>query len=211
MPYYLIGKGKLAADILDIYPNSNCLGFIVESGFENKSREIVGYEHLPVKSFQEISAHDKYILGVGDTRLRQKFVEKLTKIGVSPRKPLTYEARYFSKNTEVGNGTGFGFSAIIERNVKIGQHVVVMHNVLVSHDVVVGNNVVICPGTIIEGGAVIEDNVFIGANSSVAPGVVIGHDSHLGMGTACFKNIPSNSTALGSPARIVPSVSPKID
>lgn len=49
----------------------------------------------------------------------------------------------------------------------------------------------------------IGNNVFIGASSTVLPGVVIGDNVVIGAGSVVSKSIPSNSVAVGNPARVV--------
>ena len=53
------------------------------------------------------------------------------------------------------------------------------------------------------GKIVIKDNVFIGAGSTVLPGVIIGENSIIGAGSLVNKSIPSNTVAAGVPIRII--------
>ncbi|MBR4721093.1 MAG: acyltransferase [Clostridia bacterium] len=53
------------------------------------------------------------------------------------------------------------------------------------------------------GRIVIGDNVFIGAGSTVLPGVTIGKNSIVGAGSLVTKSIPENSVAAGVPARVI--------
>lgn len=52
----------------------------------------------------------------------------------------------------------------------------------------------------------IGNNVFIGAESVVLPGVNIGDNVIIGAGSVVTRNIPENSVAVGSPARVVCSL-----
>lgn len=49
----------------------------------------------------------------------------------------------------------------------------------------------------------VGSRVFIGAGAIVLPGVTIGDDVVIGAGSVVSKNIPSNSLAVGSPARVI--------
>lgn len=49
----------------------------------------------------------------------------------------------------------------------------------------------------------IGNNVFIGASSTVLPGVTIGDNVIIGANSVVSKDIPSNSVAIGNPARVV--------
>lgn len=52
----------------------------------------------------------------------------------------------------------------------------------------------------------IGNNVFIGAETVVLPGVSIGNNVIIGANSTVTHNIPSNSVAVGSPARVVGSL-----
>lgn len=49
----------------------------------------------------------------------------------------------------------------------------------------------------------IGNNVFIGMSTMILPGVTIGDNVVIGCGSIVTKDIPSNSIAVGSPARVI--------
>lgn len=53
------------------------------------------------------------------------------------------------------------------------------------------------------GEVVIGDHVFIGANSTILPGVHIGNHCVIGANSVVTKDIPDNSVAVGNPARVI--------
>ena len=53
------------------------------------------------------------------------------------------------------------------------------------------------------GNVTIGNRVFIGAESVILPGVTIGDDVVIGANSTVTHNIPSNSVAVGSPARVI--------
>ena len=53
------------------------------------------------------------------------------------------------------------------------------------------------------GRVTIGDNVFIGAESVVLPGVTIGSNVVIGANSTVTRDIPENSVAVGSPARVI--------
>jgi acetyltransferase-like isoleucine patch superfamily enzyme len=50
---------------------------------------------------------------------------------------------------------------------------------------------------------VIGKNVWIGANSSILPGVTIGDNSVIGAGSTIIEDVPPYSVVVGNPAKIV--------
>lgn len=57
-----------------------------------------------------------------------------------------------------------------------------------------------------KGSVVIEDNVWIGQNAVILSGVTIGHGSIIGTNSVVSGDIPPDSVAAGSPARVIKSM-----
>lgn len=57
----------------------------------------------------------------------------------------------------------------------------------------------------------IGNRVFIGAGALILPNVTIGDDVVIGAGTVVNKDIPSNSVAVGNPARVIGTLSDYIE
>ena len=93
--------------------------------------------------------------------------------------------------------------------IKIGNNVVVASHVLfVTHDVTyaVINGIPCEPRNRVQekiGCIEIGNNVFIGSNSTILYDVSIGDNVVIGAGSLVNKDIPSNSVAVGSPARVI--------
>ena len=52
----------------------------------------------------------------------------------------------------------------------------------------------------------VGNNVWIGAGTTVLAGVTIGDNVTIGAGSVVVKDIPSNSVAVGNPARVVRTI-----
>ena len=52
-------------------------------------------------------------------------------------------------------------------------------------------------------GSHIEENVYIGPGSSIGAGVRIGRNTIVGAGSVVLKDLPPDSFAVGSPARVI--------
>lgn len=108
------------------------------------------------------------------------------------------------------------------RGVEIGENVHLFntnidfcHGFLVS----IGNNVTLTGVTVLAhdastqiplgvskvGRVKIGNNVFVGRGSIVLPGISIGDNCVIGAGSVVSSSIPSNSVAVGNPARVVSS------
>ena len=116
-------------------------------------------------------------------------------------------------------------SKLIRRGLKIGKNPTIMQRVIIdpSHcwHIEIGNDVVLAPNVHIlahdasvinhlnytrMANVKIGDRVFIGAGTIILPGVNIGNDVIIGAGSVVSRNIPSNSMAVGSPAKVICSL-----
>ncbi|VTS17456.1 acetyltransferase [Streptococcus porcinus] len=108
----------------------------------------------------------------------------------------------------------------------IGKNVYINFNLTLVDDtfITIGDNTMIAPNvTIISGTHPLQPslreqglqynlpvqigkNCWIGANTTVLPGISIGDNSVIGANSLVTKDIPANSLALGSPARVVKSL-----
>ena len=93
--------------------------------------------------------------------------------------------------TRIGYGfeLGHGMSIVVNGGTIIG------NNVSLSHFISIGTNH--------ETPAIIGDNVYIGPNSCLVENVNVGNSVTIGAGAVVTKDIPSNATAVGSPAKVI--------
>jgi 2,3,4,5-tetrahydropyridine-2,6-dicarboxylate N-succinyltransferase len=104
--------------------------------------------------------------------------------------------------------------AVVNIGAQIGERSMIDMNAVVGARVVIGKDVHIGAGAVIAGvleppsatPVIVEDNVLIGANAVVLEGVRIGHHSVVAAGSVVTTDVPPNSVAAGSPARIVKSM-----
>ncbi len=114
------------------------------------------------------------------------------------------------------------------RNIHIGSNFTGNYNltILDIREVRIGDNVMIGPNTLISTvnhpldpagrrqhlgiarPVTIGNDVWIGGNATILPGVTIGDNVVIGAGAVVARDIPSNSLALGVPARVVKPLPP---
>ena len=84
-----------------------------------------------------------------------------------------------------------------------------LNGIIISHYAKIGKNCTIHQQVTIaqdenDKAATIGDNVFIGAGAKIIGNVTIGDNVKIGANAVVIKDIPSNCTAVGVPARIIP-------
>ena len=90
--------------------------------------------------------------------------------------------------------------------------------ITIGNDVTISPNVMILTGSLLYEtrtrnhfgkGIVIEDNVWIASGAIILQGVKIGKNSVIGAGSVVTKDIPSNSLAVGAPAKVIKKINLK--
>jgi len=102
-------------------------------------------------------------------------------------------------NTRVGIGNTIIGPVTISDNVNIGQNVTISglnHNYADPSKTISEQGIDTSP-------IKIENDVWIGANSVVLPGILIGKHSIIGAGSVVTKDVPSYSVAVGNPAKVI--------
>lgn len=105
----------------------------------------------------------------------------------------------------IGNRTRIGLGNTIIGPVTIGNKVNLAQNVVISglnhHYEDVG--MAIAEQGVHTMPVIIEDDVWIGANSVILPGTMIGEHVVIGAGSVVTKDVPAYSLAVGNPASVV--------
>ena len=97
--------------------------------------------------------------------------------------------------------------------VKIGKNIFIDHGmgIVIGETTIIGDNVSIYQGVTLGGTEwkkkkrhpTINDNVVIGAGAKVLGPILVGKNSKVGANSVVTKNVPSNSTVIGIPARVI--------
>ena len=104
-------------------------------------------------------------------------------------------------------GTKYGIDILQSSNIGWGLYLGHGQNIIVNEATVIGNNVSLSQmvniGTNNGKGAIIGNNVYIAPMSCVVGNVEIGSDSIVGAGAVVTKDVPSDTTVVGVPARAI--------
>jgi len=109
----------------------------------------------------------------------------------------------FGKNIEIGHdvfiNSGCRFQD--QGKITIGDNSLIGHNVVlatINHDFEADNR-----KTMHLEAVELEKNVWIGASSTILPGVAIGENSVVAAGSIVTKDVPKNTVVAGNPAKII--------
>lgn len=137
------------------------------------------------------------------------------RMGVRPkllRAPLSLLYRFMSAWAELIGGIHLPYTVKLGRRVRIWHHGgMVLHARSIGDDVHIRHCTTFGVATKdrLRAIPVIEDRVDIGCGVCVLGAVTIGHDSLIGANAVVISDVPSYSTAVGIPARVVRTSIPK--
>ena len=123
-------------------------------------------------------------------------------------------------NAKIGENCTLGQNVFVASDVLIGDHVKIQNNVSVYQGVILDDYVFCGPSMVFTNVKTprsafpknssddylkthIKFGASIGANATVVCGVTIGEWALIGAGSVVTKDIPSNSIAVGNPAKII--------
>ncbi|EHA1082319.1 serine O-acetyltransferase [Photobacterium damselae] len=100
---------------------------------------------------------------------------------------------------------GEGMILYHPQNIVINADSVLGRNVMLKHNVTIGNKIDPITGKHVS--PVIGNNVELSPGVIVLGGISVGDNSIIGAGSIVVKNIPANSIAVGSPAKVIKKIS----
>lgn len=109
-----------------------------------------------------------------------------------------------AREVEIGEGTVIFAGAIVQPGTQIGQNCVLNTRCSVDHDCYIGPHNHIAPGATLSGSVTTGSNCHIGVGSTIIQGVILGENSLIGAGSVVLKQVPPNTTVFGIPARNLP-------
>jgi sugar O-acyltransferase (sialic acid O-acetyltransferase NeuD family) len=139
---------------------------------------------------------------IKSTELRERIYNKLKLIGF--KLPVIIDSSAIvSKNVQIGQGTFIAKGAIVNSSSKIGHNCIVNTGSIIEHDCNIGDFCHIAPGSTLSGGVKMGKGSLIGTNSTIIQGIEIGSNTVIGAGSVVVKNIKNNTIAYGNPCREV--------
>ncbi len=114
---------------------------------------------------------------------------------------FVHPSAYIAPSAELGVGNVICSNVTVNSNAKLGNFNTLNGNVLFGHDSIIGNHNILAGNATISSELVIGNGNFIGLNSTLRDRVQMGDFNIVGMASTVLKNIGSNQTVVGSPAK----------
>ncbi|WP_413522618.1 acetyltransferase [Photobacterium phosphoreum] len=191
------GHGKVIADIAEQVGWDNIVFFDDKWPLIKK---VLKWPIIGDTNSQLIEQYENFFVAIGNNSIRKE--KTLMLLHENKKLPnLIHPSAIISKYTNIGKGIVITENAIVKISSSIGDGVVINSNSVIGHDCIIGDFSHITPSCSIAGHVSIGECSWIGNGSSVRQCISIGENVMIGSGAVVVKNIPSNMTVIGNPAR----------
>lgn len=205
----IFGSGGFAAgdltwlieDIIQDNNEWNLIGFL-DDNINEIGKIKKTYEVLGDSSWLDEHRGTYCVIGIGVGTIREKIAEKLSsKVAGFPT--MIHPSVQRSSHSTVGVGSLIMPGALVSGGVSVGAHVILNLGCKVGHDVQLRDFSTVAPGVNLSGWVEIGRYSDIGTGASIRQLIKIGENVQIGAGAVVVKDIPSNCTAVGVPAKVI--------
>lgn len=195
----VFGAGGHAKVVIDIIRQQG--EFEIEAIVDpiTTAEELYGIDIRP--SYEDL-APQRFVIAIGDNRVRKREFEKMRTTGWSPC-TVSHPSAVIAPDVRVGAGTVIMAGAIINPATVISENCIINTGATIDHDCVIGSHTHIAPGCNLAGTVITEEGAFLGIGTKVVPGIKIGAWSVAGAGSVLIEDVPAEVTVVGVPARRV--------
>ncbi|NQT26939.1 acetyltransferase [candidate division KSB1 bacterium] len=197
------GHGRVVLDILRS-SQVKVFGFL-DSDSKKHGKKVDGIEILgDITCVSKLIKQGNliFVVAIGDNVARKNFYLKIKKLGGSIGNAI-HSSAIIAKQVKLGEGIVIASGVIICTNNQIGDNVIINSGAIVEHDGIIGKHVHVAPGVTLAGGVRIKDGAFIGIGSTIIQYKTIGKNVLIGAGSVIIDNIPNNVTVVGVPGKII--------
>lgn len=214
-PLLIINAGKFGREMLGWVYDSIKAGAALEfKGFLDDREDILakyGYDEPIIGSVETYrpSPDERFLCAVGDIGQRQRYADIVRK-RFGAFASLIHPTAVIGRNVEIGEGSVVGPFANVGADVTIGACSVIGPHCCVSHDSRVGDYSHLTAHCVTGGNVTIEDHCFLGLGCVVVPNVTLRAHAFVGAGSVVLADVPPFTKVFGNPAVMVGKVSPAV-
>lgn len=206
----IIGAGGHGREIALIIEDINkARPSLTLRGFIDDDPELIGKDVMRVQVIGNleslINAKDRpinLIMGIGNPTVKKTVFNKVNNLFVN-WPSLVHPSAKIARNARLGKGVVVFPNCVVSTDTDIGDHCCLNTGVSVSHDSQIGRFSTINPGCYINGESKIGESVYIGSSAVIINRINVGDLAVIGAGAVVIKDIPSNTTSVGNPSRVI--------
>ena len=189
-------------DINEVNKEWNLLGF-VDDGKEVE-QIINGYRVLGnLQYLKEYSKEVYVVCAIANYKIKKSIIDKLKENKNIKFATLIHPSTKLNNTVSIGEGCIIYQNVIATANITIGDHVIISPKTGIGHDSVVENYCSLLWNVNVSGNVVVKEGVLVGSGATIIQGLSVGQKSIIGAGAVVIRDIPSNTTAVGNPTRLI--------
>ena len=148
---------------------------------------------------------DHIVIAIGDCHVRQHLSSYAQSQGFKLI-TIIHPSAVVSKEVTIGDGTVICAASVVNPGTDIGDNVIINTASTVDHECTIGDGVHIGPGVHIGGRARVKKSAWVGIGAVISDRITIGENSMVGAGAVVVRDIPPNVVAYGVPAKVVRNI-----
>lgn len=194
----ILGIGGHAKVVID---SAKLNGFDVDCLYDDDPLKINSFFFdVKIKGPIDNKVIGNSIFAIGNNKIRKKLSDIVYKANWVT---IIHPSAIISRDVEIGEGTIIMAGVVIQAGTKVGKHCIINTSSCLDHDCKIGNFVHVAPNCGLAGSVSVEDGTFIGIGTSIIPNKNIGKWSTVGAGSVVINDLPDFCTAVGLPARVI--------
>ena len=193
----IIGAGGHARSLIDVIETTKKFKIVglINNG---KSKKKIFDKYKILGSDFQINKMKKYsklvAIGIGQIKDPKKriYAYELLKKFSFKMPTICSPKSYVSKYSLLEEGTVIFHGAIINAGAYIGKNTIINTRAIIEHDVKIGNHCHVATNTTLNGGVVLGKNSFVGSNAVIKENIKIGNNCIIAANTFLKKNLSDN-------------------
>lgn len=114
---------------------------------------------------------------------------------------VVHPSAVVASDVSAAEGVQIMAGVIVQPGCRLGEGILLNTGAIVDHDCDIGRHTHIAPGAVLSGGVKIGESCHIGTGARVIQGISIGNCSVVGAGSVVLRDVESESSVAGVPAR----------
>lgn len=195
------GHGTVAAETAELLGWSSISFFddLYPEKYEVSKWQVIGDVPKLIDTYQKF---DGFHVAIGDNITREEITLQLQKNEIKTTS-IIHPTAVISETAKIGQGTAVFANVVLNAGVEIGEGSILNTSCSIDHNSKLGNFSHISPHASIAGGVAFGHRSWLGIGACIIQCVKVGSDVMIGAGSAVTKNLPSKTTAVGVPCKII--------
>jgi sugar O-acyltransferase (sialic acid O-acetyltransferase NeuD family) len=147
-------------------------------------------------------SNDVFICLIANLGIKEKVVYDLLSKGANFVNAYHKSVCFIGKSI-IGSGVVLSPFVVVSNNCNIGSHVGINLFCSIGHNVVIGDFSQLSAHCDLTGHVQLGNSVFLGSRVSIIPNIKVISNSKIGAGAVVFRNIKTEGTYIGNPAKII--------